>query len=35
VVDLKHPVLEGAHIGTPGPRDPSYAFFSLFKRGER
>lgn len=35
VVDLKHPVLEGAHIGTPGTRDPSYAFFTLFKWGER
>jgi len=35
VVDLKHPVLEGAYIGTPGVRDPSYEFFSLLQRGKR
>lgn len=34
-VRLDHPFLAGAHIGRPGPEDPSYAFFSLFKRGER
>jgi len=34
-VDLEHPFLAGAHIGKPGPADPSYAFFSLFRRGER
>ena len=34
-VDLDHPFLAGAHIGRPGPLDPSYAFFSLFRRGER
>ncbi|MDB5974286.1 MAG: hypothetical protein JWR07_1046, partial [Nevskia sp.] len=25
----------GAYIGKPGPVDPSYAFFSLFQRGQR
>jgi hypothetical protein len=34
-VDLEHPFLAGAYIGKPGPADPSYAFFSLFRRGER
>ena len=34
-VNLEHPFLAGAHIGKPGPGDPSYAFFSLFKWGER
>jgi hypothetical protein len=34
-VDLEHPFLSGAHIGKPGPVDPSYGFFSLLKRGER
>jgi len=34
-VNLEHPFLAGAHIGKPGPADPSYAFFSLFTRGER
>lgn len=34
-IDLSHPFLEGAYIGRPGPEDPSYAFFSLLKRGER
>ena len=34
-VQLDHPFLQGAHIGTPGPSDPSYAFFSLLKRGQR
>lgn len=34
-VRLDHPFLQGAHIGTPGPADPSYAFFSLLKRGQR
>lgn len=33
IVDLDHPFLEGAHIGKPGPADPSYAFFKLLKRG--
>lgn len=34
-VDLQHPVIDGSLIGVPGKGDPSYAFFSLFKRGER
>ncbi len=34
-VDLDHPFLAGAYIGRPGPADPSYGFFSLFKWGER
>jgi hypothetical protein len=34
-VKLDHPFLSGAHIGKPGPVDPSYGFFSLLKRGER
>jgi hypothetical protein len=34
-VRLDHPFLQGAYIGTPGPADPSYAFFSLLKRGQR
>lgn len=33
-VDLKHPLIEGSHIGCPGPNDPSYAFFRLLRRGE-
>ena len=34
-VNLEHPFLAGAHIGKPGPADPSYGFFTLFTRGER
>ncbi len=34
-VRLDHPFLAGAHIGKPGPVDPSYGFFSLLKRGQR
>lgn len=34
-IRLDHPFLAGAHLGKPGPADPSYGFFSLFKRGER
>lgn len=34
-VRLDHPFLSGAHIGCPGPEDPSYAFFSLLRRGAR
>lgn len=34
-VRLDHPFLTGAYIGKPGPVDPSYGFYSLFKRGER
>lgn len=33
IVDLDHPFLTGAHIGKPGPEDPSYAFFKLLRRG--
>lgn len=33
IVDLDHPFLAGAHIGRPGPGDPSYGFFRLLKRG--
>ena len=33
-VRLDHPFLTGAYIGKPGPADPSYAFFSLLRRGE-
>jgi hypothetical protein len=34
-VTLEHPMIEGAHIGKPGPEDPSYTFFKLFQRGQR
>lgn len=34
-VDMEHPFLAGAYIGKPGLADPSYAFFSLFKHGQR
>ena len=33
-VDLEHPLIEGSHIGKPGPADPSYGFFKLFQRGQ-
>ncbi|MEM1112123.1 MAG: nuclear transport factor 2 family protein [Pseudomonadota bacterium] len=33
-VNLKHPLVQGSHIGQPGEADPSFAFFSLFKWGE-
>ncbi|MDT0575370.1 nuclear transport factor 2 family protein [Croceicoccus sp. F390] len=32
-VTLSHPFLAGAHIGRPGPDDPSYRFFKLLHRG--
>jgi hypothetical protein len=32
-VRLDHPMIEGSHIGKPGPADPSYAFFRLLRRG--
>ena len=32
-VSLDHPMVEGSHIGQPGPNDPSYAFFRLLQRG--
>lgn len=34
-IRMDHPFLRGAHIGAPGPQDPSYAFFKLLRRGER
>lgn len=34
-VCLDHPMIKGSHIGRPGPEDPSYAFFRLFKWGQR
>jgi len=34
-VRMDHPMLNGAYIGKPGPVDPSYGFFSLFRRGQR
>jgi SnoaL-like domain len=30
---LEDPLTSGFYVGHNGPRDPSYAFFSLFKRG--
>lgn len=33
IVNLDHPFLEGAHVGKPGPGDPSYGFFRLMRRG--
>jgi hypothetical protein len=35
IVNLDAPILEGSLFGKPGPEDPSYKFFSLFKFGER
>ena len=35
VVNLSHPMIDGAHLGCPGPKDPSYSFFSGFSRGIR
>ncbi len=32
IVDLGHPMLQGAYIGKPGVADPSYGFFRLLKR---
>lgn len=34
-VQLDHPMVEGSHIGKPGVDDPSYAYFTLFNRGQR
>lgn len=31
-IDLEHQAIVGAHIGQPGPGDPSYRFFSGFRR---
>ncbi len=35
IVNLDHPMIEGAHLGCPGPKDPSYGFFNGFSRGIR
>ncbi len=34
VVNLHNPIIEGAHIGQPGPGDPSYGVYKLIKFGE-
>ena len=34
-VNLIHPMIQGAKIGTPNKEDPSYEYFQLFKRGIR
>lgn len=34
-IRLDHPFLQGAHIGCPGPDDPSYGFFQQLRRGVR
>jgi hypothetical protein len=34
-VQLDHPLIEGSHIGRPGPEDPSYSFFRLLKWGSQ
>lgn len=34
-VQLDHPLVQGSHLGVPGPDDPSYAFFRLFQWGRR
>ena len=33
IVNLETPMIEGSHIGCPGPDDPSYGFFRLLGRG--
>jgi SnoaL-like domain len=33
-VDLKHPMIEGSHIGQPGEDDPSYRYFNMFQWGK-
>src|SRR4029450_9471193 len=33
IIDMSHPMVEGARSGRPGPADPSYAFFRLLRRG--
>lgn len=35
IVDLKNPLIDGSLLGRANGDDPSYAFFNLFKRGER
>ena len=34
-VNLTHPMIEGANIGTPNSKDPSYNYLKNFTRGER
>ena len=34
IVNLNNPIIEGSHIGKPGPDDPSYGVFKLFKFGQ-
>jgi len=34
-VDLHHPMIEGANIGTSNHEDPSYKYLQSFKRGKR
>ena len=34
-VNLSHPMIEGANIGTPNSQDPSYKYLQSFKRGQR
>jgi len=34
-VDLAHPMIEGANIGTANSEDPSYKYLKSFKRGQR
>ena len=34
-VNLFHPMIEGANIGTPNSQDPSYKYLKSFKRGQR
>jgi hypothetical protein len=35
IINLDEDIVRGAKVGRPGPEDPSYQFFSLFKWGER
>ena len=35
IVDLESPIIQGSLLGQSNAADPSYDFFSLFKRGER
>mgnify|MGYP003144224667 FL=1 len=35
LVNLKNPIIDGAHIGQPGRKDPSYSIFELLQWGKR
>ena len=35
IIDMSHPMVEGARIGAPGDADPSYQFFRLLRRGRK